>query len=41
MTREKELLEERAAIIEYCGNVSRAEAERLATEQAKKRKEPK
>lgn len=30
---ERECLIERAAIIEYCGNVPRAEAERLAKQQ--------
>jgi len=36
MDREEFL--ERAAIIEFCGNVSRAEAERLAAQQLRSKK---
>ena len=33
MTEEQYLYEERAAIMEYCGNLSREEAERLALQE--------
>ena len=35
---EREFFEERAAVLEYCGGHSRAEAERLAGEELEKRR---